>query len=346
LNLFDLQIQTTASDGKHTPSEVVQMAAEQGLRVIAITDHDTVDGLEEAIQAASQRGVRVIPGIEISVKEKEVHILGLGIDHKKPELLQYAEDAKKQRMEGAKKMVENLNRAGFMVEWQDVEKEARGGVVARPHVARAILQHPENKEKLGGVETVYDFIEKFLSNESPYYVKRESISAPDAISLIHSSGGVAVWSHPAIHFRSATQLAAEASQTDADLAQTATEAAQTAAEMGQTALDYEALEKFLKELITWGIDGVEVFTPSHNEDDVEVLVGLASKYNLLKTAGSDFHEKGQEKKASPTAGGVQMLRSAAFLGDYPTYGFSTDDIILKLDEAIKKRKEGGSPAAN
>jgi len=334
LNKFDLQIQTTASDGKHTPSEVVKMAAEQGLQIISITDHDTVDGLEEALRAGGEWGVRVIPGIEISVKDNGAHILGFGIDRKNPEILRYSAQAKEQRIEGAKKMTDNLKGAGFVIEWQDVEREALGWVVARPHLAKAVLGRPENKERLGGVSTPHDFIEKFLSNESPYYVKRESISAQDAIFLIHKAGGVAVWSHPAIHFRSSTQTADKSTPISYRSLQYG--AGEAAAEMGRAGADYEALEKFLKELMAWGIDGVEVFTPSHSEDDVEVLLGLAAKYNLLKTAGSDFHEKGQEKKASPTVRGVQMLRSATYVGDYPTYGFSTEDIIRSLDEAINK----------
>ncbi len=305
MNFFDLQIQSTASDGKHTPREIVQMARHGNLSVIALTDHDTVDGVQEALLAGGEFGVRVIPGIEISVEEHEAHILGLGLDHNNSELLSYCREAKKKRIEGAQKMLENLKNAGFVVEWTDVSKEARGGVVARPHISRAILNREENQAKLGGVSTVHDFIEKYLGNDSPYYVKRSHISAKNAIELIHGACGIAVWSHPAIHFQD----------------------------------DYEGLEKFLGELITWGIDGMETFTPSHTEDDVEFVQGLTVKYNLLKTAGSDFHEKGQEKKAAPTDRGIIELHSASFVGDYPTYGFPTDNNILtKLDEALAKRK--------
>lgn len=304
MNTFDLQIQTTASDGKHSPQECVKMAAEQGLRVIAITDHDTVGGVEEALRAGGELGIRVISGIEVSVEEHGAHILGFGIDYKNSELLAHSEEAKQRRVEGAQKMVENLKNAGFVVEWGGVLKEAVGGVVARPHIARAILNRPENQEKLGGASTVHEFIEKFLGDESPYFVKRSHIAAKDAITLIHEAGGVAVWSHPAIHFQNS----------------------------------YDDLENFLKELIDWGIDGVEVFTPSHSEDDVEFLLGLVEKYKILKTAGSDFHEKGQEKKAVPTEQGVVELRSADDVGDYPTYGFSAEGIIEALDGAIQKSR--------
>ena len=145
MNTFDLQIQSTASDGTHTPSDIVRMAKEEGIAIIALTDHDTVDGIEEAVHAGEIAGVRVIPGIEISVEERGVHILGFGIDSKDPALVSALQEARDGRIEGAKKMTENLQRAGFMVEWEDVAREATGSVVARPHLARAVLGRPENK---------------------------------------------------------------------------------------------------------------------------------------------------------------------------------------------------------
>lgn len=305
MNTIDLQIHTTASDGIHTPRDVAQMAAEQALRVIAITDHDTVDGVEEALRAGEELGVRVIPGIEMSVEENGAHILGYGIDYKNPELLAELEKFRQGRIEGAKKMVENLKNVGFFVEWEDVLREATGGVVGRPHISRAVLNRPENKEKLGGISTVHDFIEAHLTDESPNYVKRAHISAAYAIALIHKAGGAAVWSHPAIHFQN----------------------------------NPERLEKFLKELMGWGIDGVEVFNPAHSEDDVEFLQGLAAKYNLLRTAGSDFHEKDMGKKGVALEQGFVSLRSANTVGDYETHGFSTEDIVAKLDDAMRRRKE-------
>lgn len=296
MNKIDLQIQTTASDGKHTPSEVAQMARELGLEVIAITDHDSVGGVREGMEFGTVAGVRVIPGIEISVEEHDLHILGFGIDYANTELLAELEKSQQGRIDGAKKMVENLKNAGFMVEWEDVQRQAKG-VIARPHIARAILARPENKEKLGPVANVHDFIDTFLSNESTNFAHRTHIAAKAAMDIIHNAGGVAVWSHPAIHFPNA----------------------------------YEELEEFLNTLISWGLNGLEVFNPSHTEDDAEFLESLASKYKLLRTAGSDFHEK----SAHPP--NERGLHSADFLGDYQTYGFPIEDIIPKLDEALKTK---------
>lgn len=296
MNTIDLQIQTTASDGKHTPADIVSMAQEQHLSVIAITDHDTVGGVQEAIGAAANTSVRIIPGIEMSAEEHGLHILGYGINYTDAELLKKLEEFKQGRIEGAKLMVENLKRAGFVVQWHDVEREATGSVFARPHIARAILKRQENKQKLGSISNVHDFIEMYLSNESPHFVHRSHISVKDSIGLIRGIGGVAVWSHPAIHFRQ----------------------------------DYDGLEKWLKEMIEWGIQGLEIYNPSQSEDDAEFLQGLCSTYGLLRTAGSDFHEKGDH-----AADSLSGLHSARFVGDYETYGFATDDIISKLDGALQ-----------
>lgn len=293
-NTFDLQIQSTASDGKSTPREIVKMAEERGVKIMALTDHDTIGGVEEALAAGEELGVRVIPGIEMSVEEHDCHILGYGIDYKNETLLAELEKFKQGRIEGAKKMVENMRNAGFAIEWEDVVREATGGVVARPHIARAILKRPENKEKLGSISTMHDFIETYLRNDSPNFVRRSHISAKDAIALLNHAGGIGVWSHPAIHFRE----------------------------------DYEGLENFLKELISWGIRGIEVFNPSHTEDDVEFLESMRIKHNLLRTAGSDFHEAGTHVRSE------QGLHSAEFIGDYETYGFFTEDILQRLDEAM------------
>lgn len=319
-NTFDLQIQSTASDGKHAPAEIVVMAREERIEVIAITDHDSVGGVAEAQKAGKEAGVRVIPGIEMSVEEHGAHILGYGLNSEHPKLLEELRIFHQGRIEGAKQMLENLKRAGFVVEWEDVEKQARG-VVARPHLARAVLARAENKEKLGSVSNVHDFIEAYLTDDSPNYVKRGHISAKDGIALIHGAGGVAVWSHPAIHFRPVKSRSAPASGV----------AAQAEHISHDVGTNYEALEEFLKSLIEWGIDGLEVFNPSHTEDDAEYIQNMATRYRLLRTAGSDFHEKGEHPANE------QGLHSARILGDYETYGFDVSDVIARLDEAMQRR---------
>ncbi len=304
MNTFDLQIQSIASDGADTPSEIVEMARDAGIFTIALTDHDTVAGVAEALEAGRAAGVRVIPGIEMSVEEHDIHILGYGIDHANSELLAALEAFRKSRIEGAKKMAENLRaNEGFVIEWGDVEREAvRSATVTRPHIVSAVMKRPENKEKLArdNVTTKQDFFEKYFSNESPNYVRRGHIAAQDAIQLIHQALGVAVWSHPPIpDFQKG---------------------------------NYDELEKFLESLRSWGLDGLEVFSASHREDDAEFLYGLAEKYRLLKTGGSDFHDRGIHARQE------SGLHSADAIGDFETYGFPTDGILEHLSEAIEKRK--------
>lgn len=302
MNAIDLQIQSTASDGKETPGDLVRLAKEQGLKVISITDHDTVAGVDEALEAARKYAVRVIPGIEMSAEEHESHILGYGIDHKHPRLLDEVRRMQEERIRVNREMMENLRKnEGFAIEWDDVLSDTPGSTVTSFHVVRAIMKKPENKEKLGGISK-NEFYRKYLSRDGPNRVARKNIPAKSAIDILHTAGGVAVWSHPAIAFRE----------------------------------DQDNLEKFLLEMIQWGIDGIEVFNPSHTEDDVEFLESMSVKYRLLRTAGSDFHDRGNEKNhpRDPATG----LHSADTVGDYETYGFSTDGIIEKLDAAIAARR--------
>jgi len=307
-NIIDLQIQTTFSDGKHTPRECIQMARDLGIRVISITDHDTVDGVDEALKAGEELGIRIIPGIEMSVEDRDAHILGYGIDHKDEKLLAELDKFKQGRIEGAKKIMDNLkNNEGFAVEWDDVLHSLPGAnIVTSLHVVKAVMARSENQEKIKGM-TKQDFYNRYLSKSGPNYVRRTHIPAKDAIALIHHTGGVAVWSHPAISFQEGDKE--------------------------PKATNYEALENFLQELIGWGLDGLEVFGPSHAEDDGEFVQNMAAKYSILRTAGSDFHEAGDHPR-NPIG-----LHSADRLGDFETYGFPIDDVILKLDEAINFQRQ-------
>lgn len=303
MNTFDLQIQSIASDGKHAPSEIVAMAAADGVSILSLTDHDTVAGVGEAVIKGEEAGVRVIPGIEMSVEEHNLHILGYGIDIRHPELLAALGDFKKSRIDGARKIVENLKaNEGLAIEWADVEKEAENSsTVTRPHIVSAVMKKPENKKKLeaDGVRDKNGFFEKYLLDTGRNFVSRAHISARDAIALIHSARGVAVWSHPVIP--------------------------------DFTGGKYDELEKFLESLLSWELDGLEVFSASHSEDDAEFLYGLTEKYRVLKTGGSDFHERGEHPRRA------DGLHSADRIGDFETYGFPTGDITTRLFEAIARR---------
>lgn len=299
MNPFDLHIHTTASDGRHSPAECVKIARMNGVGTIAITDHDTAAGVAEAAAAGKELGIRVIPGIEMSAEERGIHILGFGIDAARRELIDELKKFEENREKGAKKMVENFKAAGFAVEWEDVLKEATGAVIARPHIARAVFGRPENKEKLKDTPAMSDFFDRYLSDESSIYVPRTHILARDAIALIRDSGGVAVWSHPAIHFQQ----------------------------------DSGGFGKFLEELSGWGIDGVEVFNPAHTEDEAAMVERAAEKRELLRAAGSDFHAA----DSIGTTLGQEANSTDKTIGDFPTYGRDISGILPALDRAMAGR---------
>lgn len=275
MNAFDLQIQSSASDGKYTPRELVKRASVLGIGIVAITDHDTVDGVSEALSAGEDHGVEVIPGIELSAHEAGwgIHILGFGIDHENLELLGALAEAQRGRADRAKEIVKRLQQAGFQITYEDVLHYATGSSVGRPHIARAVLGNPENKKMLGGVTDIGEFIRNFLVVGKSTYVERENMSAKEAIDLIHNSNGVAVWSHPAIN-----------------------------------ASDAIHLQALLQKFIAYGLDGLEAFNPSHTEEQTRALEKLARERSLLISGGPDFHT--DEAANTRTEGGMEL---ASFL---------------------------------
>lgn len=302
LNPIDFQIQTSASDGKHSPRECAQIAQKNGCIAIAITDHDTVRGVAEAIDAGRELGIRVIPGIEMSVEEHHMHLLGLGIDSTYAPLVRATAQFAEARIRGAQQMVRNLAAEGFHISWDDVLREANGAIITRPHIADAILNNPQNQAKLGGVTTKHEFFKTFLSDTSPAYVHRSNIRAREAIKLIHDAGGVAVWSHPPIP---------------------------------EFVGDCVGLENFLRELISYDLDGLELFGPSLSEADFMCLEKLTLAYKLLVSAGSDFHEETPPNSAS-------WPRSAATIGEFPTYGRGLDTILPEFDRALEQQRQKGN----
>ncbi len=305
--VIDYQIQTTASDGKFSPRECVKMAKENDVLSIAITDHDTVGGINEALEAGKELGMEVIPGIELSCEYEKwgIHILGFGIDCSHQRLLQILGDFKRARETRAQNGIENLKRYGFAVEFEAVNKRAKG-VISRVHVAEEIMENPANVEKLRteNIVTRQDLFNAYLADEAPksVFVSHSSLTPEEAAEVIHEAGGVAIWSHPLIP-------------------------------MGMVIKDknqlYKLVEETLGKFLEQGLDGIEVFSNA-DEDGTEFLITLSEKYKILKTAGTDFHDTYIDPK-KPAEGSAQI-------GGYPTYGYSTDGIREALLAAIEKRK--------
>lgn len=190
----DLHVHTTASDGLVAPADVISCALDLGLKVISITDHDSVEGVAEAIDAARGTALEVLPGVELSVRADDgadVHLLGYLIDHLDPTLLKALERLRAARFERAAEMVAALAKAGHGVGLESVLGHAAGGAVGRVHVARALVE-------AGSVTDVEQAFAELIGRDGPFYVHKAFFSAQEALALIHHAGGVAVLAHPGV----------------------------------------------------------------------------------------------------------------------------------------------------
>jgi predicted metal-dependent phosphoesterase TrpH len=252
---YDLHTHSTASDGVLPPREVVALAAERGLAGIALTDHDTTDGLVEAMGMGEALGVRVIAGVELSCSSpsaSEVHILGYCIDRDDPGLGELFAQMRAQRVERASAIVDRVSSIAGALTMEHVLEESKGAPPGRPHIARAMV-------RLGIIDEVdHAFGNEWFGPDGRAFVPRAGITVQRAIDAIHGAGGVAVFAHPGA--RSATGLR----------------------------------EVALREAAALGLDGVEVDHPGHDGDVVERCAAIASELGLVQTAGSDDHGHGPD----------------------------------------------------
>ncbi|MDZ4768564.1 MAG: PHP domain-containing protein [Chloroflexota bacterium] len=188
----DLHVHTNASDGQYSPSEVVVLA--RGFDLIAITDHDTIDGIAPARAAARAQGSPlIVAGIELSTAEDagDIHMLGYFIDPDDLIFQATLREFQQARLDRGRLMVERLAASGVLIEWARVAAIAGDGAVGRPHIARALIE-------AGYVESVREAFERYIGNDAPAYVARKRLTPEGAIDLIHSAGGVAVLAHPGL----------------------------------------------------------------------------------------------------------------------------------------------------
>lgn len=243
----DLHLHTTASDGELTPAQLVSRAAQEGFDWLAVTDHDSMDGISQAREAAKPLGVHVISGVELSCgAQKEIHVLGYGFDPENAALAQFCAHRRAQRIERVEEMVRRMCALGKPVSIERV-RELADGVMGRPHVARALLE-------AGHVASISEAFERYLKSGKPGYVPKEDVRVSEAIRLVREAGGVAVLAHP-MELR-----------------------------MGET-----TLEPLVHEWKTQGLDGVEVYHPSAQNNHAYALLRMARREGLLVTGGSDFH---------------------------------------------------------
>jgi len=192
LSQVDLHLHTTASDGVFSPEDIVAKAARLGLRIIAICDHDTVDGISRALAAAKAfTGLRVIPGVEVSTDfpAGEVHVLGYFIDHTNKELGATLKRMRQTRRERARGMIAKLDKLGIHIDWSRVQEIAGSGSIGRPHIAQAMLEK-------GYINSIGDAFYRYISKGGPAYVERIKMTPEEAVKLILRSGGLPVLAHP------------------------------------------------------------------------------------------------------------------------------------------------------
>lgn len=255
MRAIDLHTHTCKSDGSYTPTELVDYAVEKNLAAVAVTDHDSIDGLDEAVTHAAalrERGlpsVEVIPGIEFSTKyqKQDVHIVGLYISYDEESFQSALGGFVDSRVNRNMKMCENLQGAGIDITYERLLAMYPDAVITRAHYASYLLEH-------GYVKSRQDAFTRYLGDHTKYFVPREKVTPSQAVKLILKAGGVPILAHPPLYH------------------------------MGNDRL--ETLVSFLK---ADGLMGIEAFYSTYNNQDVRDMQRLAAKYGLLVSGGSDFH---------------------------------------------------------
>jgi predicted metal-dependent phosphoesterase TrpH len=270
MNEVDLHTHTTASDGTHTPQQLVARANRLAVKVIAITDHDTTAGVTEAQSAGARLGVEVIAGVEINtdVPGAEVHILGYFVDPLHAELNAELARIREGRVGRARKMAAALTEMGAPVRFERILQIAGEGSVGRPHVAQALLE-------AGHVATFGEAFEKYIGRNSPAYIERMKFTPAEACALIRRAGGVPVLAHPVFFDR-----------------------------YGAIKSSFD-LDAMLAETSAAGLLGIEAYYPNYDAITIEHLLGIARRYGLLVTGGTDFHGM---KPNEPDLGAVYVPR--------------------------------------
>lgn len=186
--MLDLHIHTTASDGSLTPTQVVQLARKKGFSLIAVTDHDTMGGVAEALEAGKKYNVDVVPGVEISSGVTlEVHMLGYGMSPDHPVMKAMMEDMRAARVERMERIIENLQKMGVPITVEEVEAVA-GGAIGRPHIAQVLIAH-------GLVPDVRTAFREYIGVGAKAYVERRKMTSEQVIANIRDAGGVPVLAH-------------------------------------------------------------------------------------------------------------------------------------------------------
>jgi predicted metal-dependent phosphoesterase TrpH len=268
----DLHLHTTLSDGTLKPSQVVDLCAERGLKIIAISDHDSTEGLAEAFETAKRYPqLTIVPAIELStdIPGSEIHVLGYFVDYNDASFQQVLKGFREGRTDRGRLMVQKLNDLGLNISWERVEELSDGGAVGRPHVAQALVE-------AGYIEYPREAFDRYIGREGPAYVGRPRLTPVEAVKLLTDNGALPVMAHPTYH----------------------------KSEPGITHTD--ALRSTLLELKEAGLVGMEVHYGDYTEEEVARLLKLADELELVPCGGSDYHASGNPDEPEPGSVGPPM----------------------------------------
>jgi predicted metal-dependent phosphoesterase TrpH len=249
MEIIDLHTHTTASDGSDTPAQLVRRARELGLRAMAVTDHDTLGGLDEAVAEGRRLDLEIVAGVEISAEfpKGTLHLLGYDFNPRDPELGRTLEGLQDARANRNPRIVEKLRDLGLDLTMEEVQAVAGGPVVGRPHFARVLLEK-------GYVQTTDQAFVQYLAKGRPAYVEKARLMPVDALAMIRRAQGLPVLAHPY-----------------------------------SLGLDPEALRGFIGVLAETGLAGIEAHYSEHSPEQTAQHLELAREFNLAVTGGSDYH---------------------------------------------------------
>lgn len=248
---IDLHVHSCCSDGTDRPAELVKLARQAGLTALALTDHDTINGLSEFIAAsAGLENFTAVPGVEISSRygARELHILGLFIDYTSPRLLAFLDQLRQERLERARTMAVRLASLGYPLDVETLFSGPNGDAVGRPHFATMLVENYQ-------FTTVAEVFDTLLKRGAPAYVARRLPDPLKVIQEIHACGGMAIWAHP----------------------------------IYRESRERSWARRVLRHLVPAGLDGVEAYYTSFAPEQTRILLQLAEEFQLAVTGGSDYH---------------------------------------------------------
>lgn len=312
MNIVDLHVHSNKSDGSFTPSELVQYAIEKGLSAFALTDHDTTDGIEEAMQAAKGKNIEVIPGIEFSseYEGKDIHIVGLYIDYNSAFFQRRLKAFVEGRIIRNKEMCKRLMEHGMPVTYEELTAEFPGCVITRSHYAKYLLNH-------GYTKSLKEAFDRYIGDNCPCFVPRKKITPMRAVEIILKAGGIPILAHPILYHMSKARL-----------------------------------DKLVSVLKDMGLMGLEAVYSTYTAGEEREMRALASKYDLCISGGSDFHGSAKPGLDLATGYGrlfipeeilLNLKRRHQFMKEHPEQLKRTKILFTDLDGTLlDSQKQIGS----